>query len=93
MRISGPKAGEKVTQVSFTKDAIHVDLLDGRTITAPLVWYPRLLHATPAERANWRRSRLLRSRHKASDTASACMIVHRCPDLKSGYLGGGTALG
>jgi len=54
MSISGPKAGEKVTQVSFTKDAIRVDLLDGRTITAPLVWYPRLLHATPAERANWR---------------------------------------
>jgi hypothetical protein len=30
-----------------------VDLVDGRTLSAPLEWYPRLLHATPAERANW----------------------------------------
>jgi hypothetical protein len=31
-----------------------VDLADGRTITAPLVWFPRLKHGTAAERANWR---------------------------------------
>jgi hypothetical protein len=30
-----------------------VDLVDGRTITVPFVWYPRLLHATPEQRANW----------------------------------------
>ncbi len=37
----------------FTDDALSVDLSDGRTITVPIAWYPRLLHATPAERANW----------------------------------------
>ena len=31
-----------------------VDLLDGRTISVPLVWYPRLLAATPEQRSNWR---------------------------------------
>jgi hypothetical protein len=49
-----PKAGERVRDVRVTDEAISVDLFDGRTITVPLVWYPRLLHATPAQRANWR---------------------------------------
>ncbi len=40
--------------VAVTDDALIVDLLDGRTILVPLAWYPRLLHATPAERNNWR---------------------------------------
>jgi hypothetical protein len=31
-----------------------VDLVDGRTITVPLAWYPRLTHGSPAERAHWR---------------------------------------
>ena len=35
-------------------DALIVDLADGRTITVPLAWFPRLAHATPGERANWR---------------------------------------
>ena len=35
---------------------MSVDLIDGRTITVPLVWYPRLLDATVAERANWKLS-------------------------------------
>jgi hypothetical protein len=33
---------------------LQVDLADGRTVTVPLAWYPRLAHATPEERANWR---------------------------------------
>ena len=49
-----PKAGERVTDVRITDDAISVDLFDGRTITVPLAWYPRLLHATPEQRASWR---------------------------------------
>ncbi len=49
-----PKAGERVKDVSFTDDAISVDLFDGRTITVPLAWYPRLLHATPEQRENWK---------------------------------------
>lgn len=40
--------------VSVTDDVLAVDLADGRTITVPLAWFPRLAHGTPAERANWR---------------------------------------
>ena len=47
------RPGERVKDVCFTQDAISVDLMDGRTITVPLAWYPRLLHATAPQRANW----------------------------------------
>ncbi|MEG3934860.1 MULTISPECIES: DUF2442 domain-containing protein [unclassified Microcoleus] len=40
--------------VVVTDDALTVDLSDGRTISVPLAWYPRLLHSTPKERNNWR---------------------------------------
>ena len=40
--------------VNVTDDGLTVDLADGRTITVPLAWYPRLLQASPAERGNWR---------------------------------------
>ena len=39
---------------AVAEDALMVDLADGRTITVPLTWFPRLMHGTPAERANWR---------------------------------------
>ena len=48
------RAGERVRDVRVTDDAISVDLFDGRTISVPLVWYPRLLHATSEQRASWR---------------------------------------
>jgi hypothetical protein len=35
-------------------DALSVSLRDGRVISVPLVWYPRLLDATPAQRKNWK---------------------------------------
>jgi hypothetical protein len=54
MSTSEPKAGERVKDVHFSEDTISVDMVDGRTITAPLAWYPRLLYATPEQRANWR---------------------------------------
>lgn len=54
MNTSEPRAGERVKDVRVTDDSLSVDLLDGRTIIVPLAWYPRLLHATPAQRANWR---------------------------------------
>jgi hypothetical protein len=41
-------------QVTVTDDALVVDLVDGRTVSVPLSWYPRLAHGTPAERSNWR---------------------------------------
>ncbi len=54
MAASEPKAGERVKNVRFPEDSISAHLVDGRTITAPLAWYPRLLHATVDQRANWR---------------------------------------
>ena len=54
MSTSEGRPGERVKDVRFTEDPLAVDLLDGRTISVPLVWYPRLLSATPEQRANWR---------------------------------------
>jgi hypothetical protein len=42
------------TNVVVTDDTLTVDLSDGRTISVPLGWYPRLAHGTPEERAKWR---------------------------------------
>jgi hypothetical protein len=41
-------------RVTVTDDTLSVDLSDGRTISAPLGWFPRLVHATQEERNNWR---------------------------------------
>ncbi len=54
MNTTEPKAGERVSDVHFTDDTISVDIFDGRTITVPLAWYPRLLHAAPEQRENWK---------------------------------------
>ncbi len=40
--------------VAFTEDELVVTLADARRVSAPLEWFPRLLSATPAQRANWR---------------------------------------
>jgi len=40
--------------VTITEDTLSVDLSDGRTISVPLSWYPRLVHATQKERKSWR---------------------------------------
>ena len=53
MDVSDVKPGEQVKDVRFTEDTMSVDLMDGRTITVPLAWYPRLLHAAAAQRARW----------------------------------------
>lgn len=53
MSISHPKPGERVKNVSTNEDYLTVELLDGRVISVPLVWYPRLLNATSTQRANW----------------------------------------
>jgi Protein of unknown function (DUF2442) len=47
-------ADERVLEVDFSDDALSVSLRDGRVITVPLAWYPRLLNATTAQRENWR---------------------------------------
>ena len=46
-------ADERVSEVELTEDALIVSLMDGRTISVPLAWYPRLLNATPKQRRNW----------------------------------------
>ena len=50
VRVQEPRA----QRVVVTEDSVAADLTDGRTISAPLAWYPRLLHGTPEERENWR---------------------------------------
>jgi hypothetical protein len=42
----------RATRVVVTDDELKVELEDGRGVSAPIVWYPRLRHGTPAERAN-----------------------------------------
>ena len=44
----------KATAIRLTDDTLVVDLADGRSISAPLAWYPRLLHGSLGERANYR---------------------------------------
>lgn len=53
MSISELRPGEAVRDVRLSEDTLSVDLVDGRMITVPLVWYPRLLDATPKKRKNW----------------------------------------
>jgi hypothetical protein len=44
----------RVAAVAIADDRLAVTLEDGRTVLAPLAWYPRLQHATPDERQDWR---------------------------------------
>lgn len=46
-------ADERVADVQISDDELKVRLMDGRTISAPLAWFPRLLHATPEQRSKW----------------------------------------
>jgi len=39
--------------VKFTDDSVSIELLDGRTISAPLSWFPRLSKANASQRQNW----------------------------------------
>lgn len=43
----------RAVNVTVTDDTLTVDLEDGRTISVPIGWYPRLAHGTPEERANF----------------------------------------
>lgn len=52
--MSSLTADVKANSVVITDDSVTVELNDGRSISAPLAWYPRLLHGTPEERKNWR---------------------------------------
>lgn len=52
--MSTSAADAQAKDVTITEDALTVCITDGRTITVPLEWFPRLVHATAAERKNWR---------------------------------------
>lgn len=54
MSTSDLKPGERIVGVQVDDESLRVDLADGRAIMVPLAWYPRLLRATAAKRANWR---------------------------------------
>ena len=43
----------KATSVKVTADTLIVDLRDGRTVSVPVSWYPRLAEGTPSERRRW----------------------------------------
>ncbi len=48
------KRDAKALHVAITDDTLSVELDDGRTVSAPIAWYPRLLHGTSDEKNNWR---------------------------------------
>lgn len=47
-------ARPRAVAIRVDDSVLSVDLADGRTVSAPIGWYPRLSHATPAERGQWR---------------------------------------
>lgn len=56
MNISAKVTDERVLDVRFDDANLIVDLMDGRTISVPLAWYPRLFRATAAQRQNWEKA-------------------------------------
>ena len=52
MTSSAPSVDPRATEVHCSDDELSVQLADGRRVSAPLAWFPRLLHATPEQRAN-----------------------------------------
>lgn len=54
MSIATIEVQPRVENVTFTNDMLSVSIRDGRIVSVPLSWYPRLLHATPTERSDWR---------------------------------------
>ena len=55
MTISAPEIKiPEALAVTVDDTTLSVELSDGRTLSVPLSWYPRLAHATPAERGDWR---------------------------------------
>ena len=54
MSILAIKFDDHAVDVSFTKTALHFVLADGRELSAPLEWFPKLREANDAERNDWR---------------------------------------
>jgi hypothetical protein len=47
------RAGERIVEVTLDEHSLSAELADGRVISVPLAWFPRLLHATPEQREKW----------------------------------------
>ena len=45
--------GERILDVQCSEDTLSVDLADGRSLSVPLAWFPKLLHATAEQRQHW----------------------------------------
>jgi hypothetical protein len=54
MPISAIKVDATAVDVTVTDERLTVVLADGRELSAPLAWFPRVLEATDAQRRNWR---------------------------------------
>ena len=54
MGILAVTADERVADVFFDEETLSVRLKDGRTISVPLAWYPKLFNATTGQRHNWK---------------------------------------
>ena len=53
MGASEPRPGERIVGVTIDEDSLHVTLADGRVLSVPLAWYPKLLEASVEQRAKW----------------------------------------
>ncbi len=53
MNTSGPTPDPRVVQVAVERGYLTVELADGRRVSAPLSWFPRLMRASPEQRAHW----------------------------------------
>jgi hypothetical protein len=74
----------RARDVRVTEDSLTVRLVDGRSISAPLEWYPRLHRATPAQRANWR---LIGDGHgihwpEVDEDISTIMLIEGLPSIE-----------
>jgi hypothetical protein len=67
------RADERAAHVRFAEDELWVTLMDGRTISVPLAWYPKLLHATKKQRKNW-------------ETCTAGYGIHQPVNIRLGYV-------
>lgn len=54
MSSSRPSLDPRAVDVATDDDDLVIDLADGRRLSIPLAWFPRLLHASPDQRRNWR---------------------------------------
>lgn len=56
MNISAKVTDERVLDVRFDEASLIVDLMDGRTISVPIAWFPPLAQATPGQRSAWEKA-------------------------------------